>query len=99
MIDPTQHVIACAGPEAVVGAMNALMPQLAPEIQKRLNEIKLSYLMRYNLIGLYERVNNKTIETVLAEYLSEPETNVIASGEKDGLRYELLDLPNKPPLL
>lgn len=99
MIDPAQHVISCPGPGAVVGVMNALIPQLAPEIRRRLNEIKLSYLMRYNLIGLYERVNNKTIETVLAEYLGEPESDVIASGEKDGLRYELLDLRSKPPLL
>jgi len=72
--------------------MNAVMPQLTPEVAKRLNMIKLRYLQFYGEEGLYERVNNRTVSRILAEYSGDDPTP-IASGQIDDIRYELFEAP------
>jgi hypothetical protein len=72
--------------------MNRLMPQLAPGVRRQLNRIKLHYLLLHGESGLYERVNNRTVVEIIAEYVDN-DPQPIAAGEADGVRYELYDVP------
>lgn len=94
MADPKTLVISCASPERIIGAMDAVMPQLAPDVRKRFNKIKLRYWQLYGVEGLYERVNDRPVSRILAEYDSSDEPRPAASGQVDDVRYELFDAPD-----
>lgn len=93
MAEPHKLVISSPSPERIIGAINAVMPQLPPDVRKRFNKIKLSYLQRFGLAGVYERVNNRTVAAILAEFDTSDEAKLIASGEVDGVHYELFEAP------
>jgi hypothetical protein len=92
MANPETLIISCESPARIVGTMNAVMPQLAPDVRRRLNRIKLLYLQCYGEEGLYERANGRTVATILGEYVGADPTP-ITSGEVEGVRYELYDVP------
>ena len=85
--------ISCESPQRIVGAINVIMPHLAPDIGRRLNKIERNYSLRYGIEGLYQRVNNRTVAEILAEYSPTDDVTPIVSGEVDGLRYELYEPP------
>jgi hypothetical protein len=91
MKDPENLVVSCNGPKQAIGAINALMPELPSDIREQLNTIKLRYWQRFGFDGLYERVNNRTIKQILAEYIAGHDPKVIASGQVDDVSYELYD--------
>jgi hypothetical protein len=81
--------------------MDAVMPKMAPDVRRQFNRIKMSYLQRYGIVGLYERANNRTVSIILAGFDPSDELKLIKSGEVGGGRYELYAAPdeidNKPP--
>jgi hypothetical protein len=40
MIDSETHVISCEDPEKIVGALDVLMPQLRPDVRRRLLDVR-----------------------------------------------------------
>jgi hypothetical protein len=93
MTDPGDMVLSCTDRQRIVGAMNRIMPLLPPEIRRRLNAIKMSYLAAYGVEGLYDRVNGRSVAQVLAEYQEPAGLSMIAEGERDGVRFKLYDSP------
>ena len=91
MEDSVSHRISCEGSQDIVRAMNAVMPKLPRDVRKRLHRLVLKYLHLDDLEGLYQRVNNRTVEEILARIVPGDDPTPIASGEVDGLRYELYD--------
>src|SRR5438876_188705 len=89
--------VLCEGPHDVVSAMNAIIPTLPPDVRSQLNNVKLSYLQRYGVGGLYDRVNRKTVATIIAEFDEGNALQQIASGEIEGVRYELFKAPETEP--
>jgi hypothetical protein len=92
MIDPETYVISCPDPDKIIGALDALMPQLQPDVCRRLRDVQREYYLAYGKAGLHERTNARTIAKVLAEFTGQ-EPNVIRSGEVGGMRFSLYRAP------
>ena len=95
MKDLTRVILSCSRWQDIVSAKNAIIPELSPEDRKRLNRVFSSYLHRYDLEGVFERLRNRSVATILAEYDSANDPRPIESGEVDGLRYELFEAPDQ----
>ena len=85
--------VTCEDPQRIIGAINKIMPEVtrrySRQFARQLNEIKLDYLQSYDLQGLYERTNNRTVEQIMAEYQPCDRTQTVASGEVDGVQFRL----------
>ena len=57
---------------------------------KRLCSIHDSYFVRYGFDGVYQRMNGRTVAQIFSEY-QPADVKPIASGEADGVRYELYE--------
>jgi hypothetical protein len=88
--------ISCPNWEDLIAAINSLSPIIHPETRKIFHKIFLEYYHNYGLEGAWERLNNRSVATVLSEYTPSSEEKPIASGEKEGLRYELFESPRPP---
>jgi hypothetical protein len=74
-------------------AIRRIQRALPPELQPRFVDILENYLLSCGTQGTFERLKNRTVAQIFAEYQpGNPE--IIASGELDGVRYQLA----KPPL-
>lgn len=94
MADPTTRLISCRSAAEIVRAMDAAMPRLPAALRDQFDRVTVSYLQRYGKEGLYERVNNRTVAAILAEFDNGDELRMIDSGEVDGIPYELLESPD-----
>ena len=82
--------------------LEAVQSQLPLESRIRFNRITIRYMELYDLDGLFARVNNRTVAQVLAEFDPKDDAPLdwmddatqIASGERDGVRWELHDAPD-----
>lgn len=75
-------------------AMNHLKPLLPNEVCRRFAYMQLRYWQLHGEEGLFERVNNRTVGEILAVFESHESSAPSASGEIDGLRYQLYDAPD-----
>src|SRR5262245_59921565 len=88
MADSEDPLLSCARWEEFVGAYNRLSVSLPPETRSRMKEIMLNYFSRFGHQGVFERMNNRTISQIMAEY--EPgQIRPVVSGETEGVRYDL----------
>lgn len=75
---------------------------LPKEPKIRLNRILLYCMEHYGEEGAYKRLNNRSVAQIFAEYsavelkdvLGPEDLKLIASGEVDGMRWELYDPPS-----
>jgi hypothetical protein len=79
-----------------VQSYNSMISSLPAEIASRLRAILQQYAAAYGIEGAFVRMNGRTLSQVFAEYHS-VDIQPIASGEVEGLRYELYDPPAPPP--
>src|SRR5262249_37347691 len=75
-------------------SLTEVIQALPPEMRKRLHDIRRNYFAWYGFEGAYQRMNDRTVSQIFAEYQPMNVTPV-ASGEVDGVRYELHEAP--PP--
>ena len=94
MLDPDTTVLYSENWEEIVGAVNQVARQLPPEVRGQFNTIKLHYLAAYDVRGLYDRVNGRTVTQVIAEYGDQEGPEVVEEGERDGVRYTLYERPD-----
>jgi hypothetical protein len=95
MSDFTALTLSCSRWQDLVAAKNALNPKLPLEIRKRLNKAFTGSLQRHGLEGTFDRLNNRTVAEILAEHDPADDPTPIASGEVDGVRFELFEAPDK----
>ena len=69
---------------------NQIVPGLPAEIKKRFLEIEKSYFGRFGLHGIFERMNDRSLSQIFAEF-QPGKQKPIASGEKEGLKWSLWD--------
>jgi hypothetical protein len=95
MIDD-KAIVKCDNAARIVGTINALMPQLPPKLRSELNEIKIIYLQYFGVEGLFNRMNNKSIASIILDFSESkiPPLNVVTSGEMDGITYTVFDSPD-----
>jgi hypothetical protein len=94
MADLNTVIVSCSRWEEIVSAKNAVIPKLPPDVRKRLNKVFSTYLARHGLGGVFERLNNRSVATILAEYDPAADPTPIASGETEGLRWKLFEAPD-----
>jgi hypothetical protein len=91
MLDPTTAVLSCSRWQDLVTTKNAIGSQLPQDIRMPFAKVFSAYIHRYGLEGAFPRLNNRTVASILAEYDVRDDPKPIASGEIDGLRYELFE--------
>ena len=81
--------------EKLSSSYRDVIAQLPVDVARRLGKVFSSYFRRFGLEGAHERLNNRSVAQILAEF-PPGETQPIASGEVDGVRYKLYEaLPEK----
>ena len=90
-----QFTVDCPNGGEAFAVLNELFPRLEPEVRRRLMDIRGAYYVNYGLEGMAERLHNKTLATILAEYQESDAPEEIKSGEIDGTRFKLFG-PRKP---
>jgi hypothetical protein len=83
----------CSNSQELISAVNSLQRVLSPEVRKAFREIAWSYTTRFGLDGAFERLNNRSIAQILADY-DPRDMKVITSGEMEGVRYTLYEAPS-----
>ena len=97
MEDPTSQVFSCERWEDMGRIRNAILATLPPDIRKRFSQAFSAFFHKYEMEEMYERLNNRTIASILAEYDTMEVPKPIASGEKDGVSWALYDPPASKP--
>jgi hypothetical protein len=92
MTDYEGIVLSRAKWEDLPGAYNRINAVLPPEIRVRMGEIMFNHMASFGPQGVFERMNNRTILQILAEY-RQGDTKCVDSGEIDGVRYALYAKP------
>jgi hypothetical protein len=82
-----------ASADDFLAAFSSIVDVLPPETRKRLRHIRNEYIFAYGNEGAFQRMNNRSLAQVMAEF-QEPDMKPVASGERDGMRYELYDSPS-----
>jgi len=92
MDDYRKLVFRFNGVGTIGAAQRELIVKLPQEERRRFNRVYQHYLMTYEPHGFVERMNNRTVESILAEADSIDAPAPIESGERDGVRYQLFKL-------
>lgn len=69
-----------------------IVRSLPPEKKKKLADIQMKYFGQYGIEESYRRLNDRTVEQILPEYV-ETDLPPTASGHVDGLSFVLYDPP------
>jgi hypothetical protein len=93
MKTPESIVIQCDGPTEVIVTVNSVMPLLSRDIRRSFNHLKLMILSQYGVAGLHSRFNGRSVAEILEESKDLLESQPIASGEVEGMRFELFEKP------
>jgi hypothetical protein len=97
MEDPTNIVLSGSRIQEFGKAMHAVLPLLPKDTRERFLKAFKAYLFRYGTKGLFERLNNRTIASIIAESDSVELPTPTHSSEKDGVRWALYDPPAERP--
>jgi hypothetical protein len=95
MSDFESLLISGSNPMEFGQSLTKVCQTLPAEMANRLHSIRKMYFAAYGLDGQYQRMNNRTVAQIFAEY-QRTELKPIASGEMDSVRYELYDAPDRP---
>ncbi len=80
--------------EKFMKSLTSVGQALPPEMRKSLFDVQDIYIVKYGFDGAYERMNNRTVAQIFSEF-KPVDLKPITSGEVDGVRYRLYDVP--PP--
>jgi hypothetical protein len=94
MLDFPETIVSCSAWQELVGAVNTIKRSLQPEQRKVFSQVFSGYLAKYGLEGAYQRMNGRRLFDIVAGY-DPRDLKVIASGEVDGVRFELSERPSE----
>jgi hypothetical protein len=89
MLDPQRTVISPSDWQP--GFYNRMLRELPVDFRLQLNSVFRSYWLAYGIEGVQERFNGRTVVQILAEYQPPSSEVVIASGERQGMRYTVYE--------
>ena len=87
-------VIRCANPNEIVAVLNVLMPNIPKAVRRQVNHFMLHYLAAEGEEGLFQRVNGRTVTELIEAAGKLQAANIVAEGERDGMKFTLYDPPN-----
>jgi hypothetical protein len=73
--------------------LTRVIQNLPEAMRDQLHSIRRNYIGWYGLEGAYARLNNRTVSQIITEYHA-VDVKRLASGEAQGLRYEVYDRPS-----
>ena len=96
MTNEESLVISATSPKAFVSAFLQVMPLVPKHIRRKLKYVMMSISMSQGDRHLFERFNGRSVAEILEESKDLLESQPIASGEVDGIRFELFEKPGSP---
>ena len=93
----TDPIVECDDPNAILSAINKLMPQLTKDTRLRFNQLKLALFQEFGLEGLHNMTNGYRVSQILDMNKDRSLPVLVESGERDGIAYQLYDAPTKRP--
>jgi hypothetical protein len=87
-------VVSSESPETFFDAAAAVVGAFPADVVQRFLRMWAYYTRVFGLDGAFERLNNRTVSTMLAEFEKVEKPKPIVSGERDGLRFALYEAPN-----
>ena len=95
MVDLDKIVFSCCSEQELSNSTSAVTTQLPIELRRRFTSILCNYLAAFDVAGTIARLNGRSVSQIFAEY-QPGNIKVVASGERDGVRYELLEADPDP---
>ena len=86
-------VVSAESPDEFVTAFLRVMPLVPKDIRRRLKQIMMTIAMQHGDQVLFTRFNGRSVAEILENSKDIVEAQPIASGELDGLRYEVFEKP------
>ncbi|WDI42617.1 hypothetical protein [Bremerella sp. P1] len=94
--DPLELLIVeCDDPEKIIRAVNNLMPKMPSDLRVPISVLMLDIVGMHGKQGLYDRFNNRSIASLISEYRDQFDIRPIVEGERDGVKFQLFEDPNK----
>ena len=95
MEDYNDLVLTCASASVddFAKAKNQLLSQVPRDIRRQVNDIYIHYLHYHGPQGVFDRMNNRSIGTIIHEFSSLQPMKPVVSGERDGVRFQLFEAP------
>ena len=94
--DPEKIILACESPQHLLKATNTVTSQLPHDLGRRFSSAFMSNLSQHGIQGAFDRMNNRSVSEILADFTGQDDRKPLVSGETDGVRYQLFDPPDKP---
>jgi hypothetical protein len=88
MVDLERIFFSCPSFDQFPKTLGEVGAALDEQTSRKLIEIVKRYIARYGFMGVYDRLNGRSVSQIFAEY-QPGDLNPIASGDTDGLHYEL----------
>jgi hypothetical protein len=89
-------IIQCDSFDRIIGATDAIMPLLSREVARKLNRVKLIIYSQGGKKHLFDCFNGRSVAEILEASKEILESQPIASGEVEGMRFELFEKPGTP---
>jgi hypothetical protein len=95
MVDLDKIVFSYSAELGFSDSASAVNRQLPAELRLRFVSIVGQYIAAYDVAGTIARLNGRSVSQIFAEY-QPGNIKVVAFGERDGVRYELLEADPDP---
>ena len=86
--------VVCEDPELIFRAVNAVFPKLPRHLRLTFDRLTIALFHQYGKAGLFERINNKSVASIFAEYGENFDNRPLAEGERGGVKYKLFESPD-----
>ena len=93
---PEELIVSADSPEKMFLAFQAALPKVPKEIRRRLIRVMMSVSMSQGEAALHRRFNGRSVREILDLSADVLQSQPIASGEVDGMRFELFEKPGEP---
>ena len=87
-------VINADSPDQFVTAFLRVMPMVPKDTRRRLKQIMMTITMQHGDTVLFSRFNGRSVAQILEGSKDIAEAQPIATGEVDGLRYQVFERPS-----
>jgi len=95
MHDPGQQLFSCPSPEELINYSRSISTDLPEELRWKFRDILNEYIENYDVYGAYDRLNNRSLDQIFANYTPKMRDDVVASGEVDGVEYTLYEADDR----